>query len=181
MSKKILGLAGEIGSGKSTVAQYIMKQQNVSYHRFSNMLRDVLSRLFIEQNRDNLQKVSTLLRQNFGEDLFAKVMMEEVSHDQHDIVLIDGIRRLSDITHLQKLPEFQLIYIEADIKTRYERVVVRGENPDESQKTFEQFQADNQKEAEKQILTLREHAQHVINNDASIEELYAAIDKILAE
>ena len=68
--KIILGLAGEMASGKGTVAKYAATKYGAKSWRFSTMLRDVLDRLLLEQSRDNLQNLSTVLRQNFGEELW---------------------------------------------------------------------------------------------------------------
>ena len=119
MAKIIIGLAGEIACGKGTVANHIKEEHKASSYRFSTMLRDVLDRLYIEQTRENVSWISTILRQKFGEDLFAKVMAEDVKRDTGSVIVIDGIRRMADIEYLKKIPEFKLIYIEADIKKCY--------------------------------------------------------------
>jgi len=179
MTKIILGLTGEMGSGKGTIAKYIIEQKQGSSHRFSTMLRDVLNRLFIEQSRDNLQNFSTILRQTFGEDILAKVMFHEVQNDQHEIVVIDGIRRMSDIAFLTKIPEFKLIYTETDMKIRFDRISIRGENSDDGKKTFEQFIESHKNEAESQILDLRNHANVIINNNGSLEDLHRTVDQLI--
>jgi dephospho-CoA kinase len=181
MAKIILGLTGEMGSGKGTIAKYIIEQKQGSSHRFSTMLRDVLNRLFVEQSRDNLQHISTILRQTFGEDILAKVMFHEVQNDQHDIVVIDGIRRMSDIAFLTQIPEFKLVYTEADMKARFDRISVRGENSDDGKKTFEQFAESHKNEAESQILALRDHANVIIDNNGNLQDLYKTIDQLIAE
>lgn len=179
MAKLILGICGEMGSGKGTIAQYLTGQKGGGSHRFSTMLRDVLDRLFIDQSRENIQNLSTMLRQTFGDDLMAKVMYHEASKDQHDIVVIDGVRRLSDIIFLQKLPEFKLIYVEAIIETRYTRISTRGENADDNTMTFEEFVKAHQAEPETQILDLKTHADIVLDNNGSLENLHTKLDQII--
>ncbi len=144
MAKVIIGLAGESGCGKGTVAKHIIEKYNGSSFRFSTMLRDILCRIYLPDSRKNMQILSTILRQNFGEDVLAKVMSEDVKRNNKNIVVVDGIRRPADIKYLKELPEFKLIYVEADIKKRYDRLIQRGENPDDNQKTFEKFQKEHQ-------------------------------------
>jgi dephospho-CoA kinase len=128
-----------------------------------------------------MQLLSTALRQNFGEDILAKVMNEDIKRNDKDVAVVDGIRRLADIKYLKELPEFKLIYIEADIKKRYERLIQRGENPDDNQKTFEEFQKEHQQEAELQIRDLKQHANFILNNNGTFEDLYKQIDKIIKD
>lgn len=181
MAKIILGLAGEMACGKGTAAKYLVQKYGAKSFRFSTMLRDILDRLYLEQSRENLQVLSTFLRQNFNEELFAKVITEDVKKDVGDIIIIDGIRRLADIKHLEQLPEFKLAYIETAIEKRYERVVKRGENTDDLKKTFEDFKKDHKRETELQIKDFKNHADFLINNDGLLEDLYNQIDKILNE
>jgi len=146
MSKIILGFAGEIASGKGTATKYIVEKYNGSSYRFSTMLRDVLDRLYLGHSREAIQKLSTFLRQTFGENLMAKVMFEDVKKDVREVIAIDGVRRLADIEYLSQLPEFKLVYVEADMEKRFERITRRGENMDDGAKTFEEFKKDHTQE-----------------------------------
>lgn len=175
----VLGLAGEMASGKGTIAEYIHDKCHTSSHRFSTMLRDVLDRLHLEQSRDNLQALSTMVRETYGQDTFARVMAEDVKKDDADIVVVDGVRRLDDVKYLKKLPEFKLVYIDVDLKTRYNRIIERSENIDDRGKTFEQFVEESKDESEQQIVGLKEYADIVIDNSNDIEKLYEQVDAIV--
>lgn len=181
MAKIILGITGEIACGKGTITSHLAKEYGAGTHRFSTMLRDVLDRMYIEQTRDNLALISKILRKNFGEDVMAKTMMKEAENDEHEIVIIDGVRRLADIKYLRELPHFKLIYVEADINKRYERIIKRGENTDDIGKTFEEFQKEQELESEQQIRDLKNYADYAVNNDGTYVDLYGQIDKIIKE
>lgn len=178
-NKIILGLCGEIASGKGTIVKYLENKYGATSHRFSTPLRDVLKRLYLEINRENMQGISKVLRDFFGQNLLAKVITEDTKNDQNKIVVVDGIRRPADIEYLTKLPEFKLIYIKADIKIRYERIIKRGENEDDKNKTFEQFQKDHEAETELLIPQIGQTADIEIDNNSGYEELYAQIDRII--
>lgn len=181
MAKLILGFTGEIACGKGTASKYVVEKYAAASHRFSTMLRDVLQRLHIESTRENIQKISTLLRQNFGEDLLAKVIFHDTQEDTHEIVVVDGVRREADIKFLRELPHFKLVYIETSLETCYARIIKRGENPDDLTKTPEQFKKDHEAETEQQIKGLKEKSDAVVNNDGTPAEFYAQIDKIITE
>jgi dephospho-CoA kinase len=181
MEKIIIGVAGEIACGKGTVAKHIVEKYGAESHRFSTMLRDVLKRLYIEENRENMSNISTILRQTFGEDTLAKVMSNDAKSSKSNVVVVEGIRRLADIKYLKMIPGFKLIYVEVDMQKRYERITKRGENADDNTKTFEEFQKDHERETELQIKDLKNHADYVVENGGTLEELHAQIDKIMSE
>lgn len=178
-NKIILGLTGEIASGKGTVAKYLSEKHNANSHRFSTPLRDLLNRLYLEINRKNMQDISRVLREHFGQNLLARVITEDVKNDQNQVVIVDGIRRPADIEYLRELPEFKLVYITADPRIRYERLVKRGENEDDKNKTFEQFQKDHEAETELEIPIIGETADYKIDNSGNLDKLFAQIDKII--
>lgn len=177
----ILGLTGPMASGKTTVATYVKEMHGATTHRFSTMMRDVLDRLYIEQTRGNLQTLSTIVRQSFGEDTFAKVMAEDVKNDTSNIVVVEGIRRPDDAVYLRELPNFILVAIDADEKIRFNRISARSENPDDQGKTFEQFRQEQAQESEQKIVEIMKDATVTLNNNGSMEELYAAVENILSQ
>ncbi|GBE16409.1 hypothetical protein BMS3Abin15_00223 [bacterium BMS3Abin15] len=181
MPKIILGLAAELAGGKGTVAKHIIEKYDGSAHRFSTMLRDVLDRLYLDQNRENMQKLSTITRKAYGEDTLAKVISEDVKKDDHEVIVVDGVRRSADIKYLKELPEFKLIYIEADIEKRFERIKERGENPDDKSKTFEDFKKDHEGEADIRIRDLKKHADYIIDNNKDINYLHSQIDDVVSK
>lgn len=179
MKKIILGLAGEIASGKGTMAEYLQKNHQAGVHRFSSVLRAVAQKMYLEENRENLQKISTIFRENFDDNILSAVVAKDALKDDHLVVAIDGVRRLADIEYLKQLDGFCLVYIETSLEKRYERIVLRGENSDDATKTFQQFEKDHQREAELQIKDLKKEAQFVLDNNGSKEEFYRQIDEII--
>ena len=177
--KIILGFVGDLASGKGTICKYLSEKYGTNAYRFSTMLRDVLKRLYVENTRENLQNLSTMLRTNFGQDLMSRVIAEDVKNDPKEIVAVEGIRRPTDITYLQKNPGFHLIYITADPKIRWERLVKRNENPGDDKKTFEDFLKDEQAEADRLIKELGKSAEYTITNDGNLEEFYGQMEAIL--
>ncbi len=179
MSKIILGFVGPLASGKEEAKKYLVTKYRAGAHRFSIILRDILNRLYLPISRENLQYLSLDLRNRFGSDTLARVIAEDVKNDDHEIVVIDGIRRSDDIVSLKDLPNFYLIAIDADPQIRYTRLKLRNENAGDDQKTFANFIADGQKEAELEISSVMKNSQYQINNDGSLEDLYQQIDRII--
>ncbi len=179
MKKIIIGLVGEIASGKGTVANYLINEHKAESFRFSTPLRDVLNRMHIEINRKNMQTLSTTLRKEFGQDLLAKIIAKDVETSKSNIVVVDGIRRMQDIKYLRTLPEFKLVHISADLEIRFNRILERGENTDDTTKTFDQFKKDHKAETELEIPLVSAKSDIKIDNNSSVENLNLKINSLL--
>lgn len=180
-NKIILGFVGPLASGKGTVAKYLHEKYGSRAYRFSTMLRDILNRIYVPHSRENLQNLSQFLRERFGQDVLSKVIAKDVEQDSGKIVVIDGIRRPTDILYLQNIPGFHLIAITAEHELRWKRLVERNENAGDDKKTFEEFLRDGQAEAELHIAELEKKAEFTIVNNESKEELLAQVEKVLTQ
>jgi len=181
MSKIIFGFSGLLSSGKGTVVKYLEEKHGAKGYRFSSMIRYVLDRFYLPHTRENMVLASEALREKFGDDILSKTMAEDVKKDNTELIIVDGVRRLSDIKFLMLLPNFVLVKIETDYKIRYERLIKRGENSDDNSKTYEQFLADHQKSTEITIPEVMEKATETINNDGSLEDLHNQLDTLVAK
>ena len=181
MQKIILALAWEMGCGKGTLTRYLIKQYNAEIYRFSNPLRDILDRMHREKSRDTMQQLSTALRQVFGDDVLSEIILADVGQSESPFIVIDGVRRESDIKYLRHLEGFKLIYIDADIRTRYTRVTFRWENSSDTTKTIEEFVRETEAEAESRIRELKNISDIILENNGTIEDLEHQFEKNINE
>lgn len=177
--KIILALSGQIASGKDVTKKYLEEKYSAKSVKFSQILRDVLNRLTLPIERKTMQALSTLLRQNFGEDLLARNIAEDAKKLEAEIVILDGVRRPADILHAQKLAGFILVKIDATSELRYERMKKRNENAGDAEKTFEEFLADHEAEADKEVPVVMAQATKTLNNNGSFEDLYKQINDLI--
>ena len=177
--KIILGFTGLMASGKSTAAKYIKEKYGANTYRFSTALRDVLDRLYLPHKREHMQKLSTVLRESFGEEVLAKIMAEDVKNDPNELVVVEGIRRPGDVEYLKQNPGFVLVEIFTDIETSLTRLNKRGENPDDATKTLEKFKKDQEQESELKITEISKEATERINNNGSLEDLNNRLDELV--
>lgn len=177
----IIGLVGSMASGKGTATAYLKEKYGASSYRFSDMLGDMLDRLYLEHNRDNFVKLSEIIRHAFGEDIMAKTMARDVEKDSNKLIVVEGVRRLADIEYLNKMEGFILVEIFADLKTRYERLTKRTEKADDQTKTFAEFKADHQRSTELSITEVARRAQKKIDNNGTVKDLYRQLDVLVSE
>lgn len=180
-TKIVIGLIGEMGSGKSTVSRYITETYRASHYRFSDFLREILEKLYISPTRVNLIDLFLILAERFGENVLARPMKELVDKDQNSLIVVEGIRRPADISLLKELPNFYLIGITSPEHTRYARITARRENSDDSTKTYEGFKEDEQRPTEILIVDMIKNADYTIINDGTLEELCTKVNNLIAE
>ncbi len=179
MQKVVFGFAGEISSGKGTASAYLKDRHKASVYTFSGPLRDIADRIHQPQTRENLQKLSTMLREGFFDNLLSEIIYKDILQDDNQIISIDGVRRPADIEYLKKIDGFRLVYIEADLEKRFERIKNRQQNVDDQGKTFEEFKRDHEREAERKIKSLKEKADFVLENNGSFEDFYRQLEEML--
>lgn len=177
--KIIIAISGNIASGKNEMAKYIEKKHGGFSYRSSEVLRDILKRMNLSEKRENMQKVSTMIREYFGDNIISYIASCDLKKIRNNIIAIDGIRRLSDIEFFKKDFLVKLIYLEADLKKRFERIQKRSENSDDKKKTFKNFQNDHKREAEKRIRSLKSKADFIIKNNGTKKDFYNKIDEII--
>lgn len=178
-NKIIIGIIGENASGKTTMTNYICEKYGAVSFRFSDMLWDMLKRMHLPPTRENLQNISTAVRQIFGDDIMSKTLAKDMAASDATMTITEGIRRPSDIVALKKLPGFMLVAITTDPKKRFERLHGRNEKPDDATKTWEQFLIDADHEAEQKVKEIMASADVVITNNGTKEELFTQIDNFL--
>lgn len=181
--KIIIGFIGKLASGKGTAAGHLQQKYNAKIVMFSASLRDILDRLYLPQTRKNMQGLSQILREHFGQDTLARVVARDAARAEAEIVAIDGVRRPKDLEYLRSMPNFSLASIIAEPKTRYERMLKRGQNPGEAagELSFEQFQKNESAEAESLIGEVAKEAKFTVDNNGSLEDLKSQIDKIVEQ
>ncbi len=178
-NKIIIGLVGEMASGKGTVTSHLLEKYQATEYRFSDILKDILERVHLDVVRKNLASLSLGLRNHYGQDILAYALAQDIKNDDSQVIVVDGIRREADLKYLIEMEGFVLVYVEADLEKRYERLIGRNEKQDDKMKTFEEFKSDHELETETTIRELKGMADVVIDNNGSVEELQKQIDNLI--
>jgi len=173
---KVIGLIGRIASGKTVVADYLVKERGARYYRFSDVLRDVLTRLHKPVTRENLQNLGLGLRRMYGDGLLAEILRQDIMDSKAELVVVDGIRYQDEYDMVKSLGG-RLIHITAPQETRHRRAYGRGTRG-EAAICFEDFRKSEEKETERFIDEIGDKADFVIENTGTVEELKAKIGRI---
>jgi len=170
-SRKVIGLSGAIGSGKTTVCEYLKKKGFVA-HRFSQILERMLEEKNEKVTRSKLQKLAMKIHKSPGQRWLGKQLIEELPKDK-DIV-IDGLRFPEDHALMVETfgPAFCHVHIDTSIKTRESRIGNRSIEDIPIQESFYD-------PVESEIQNLKALSDHIVLNDQKLPKLYTQIDSLL--
>ncbi len=174
----VVGLVGRMGSGKGVVSDYLHEKYGASQHRFSQVLMDLLDRLYLPHDREMLQGIGACVRNTLGAEIIVDAFKKDLESDRSSVIVVDGIRYPNEVDMLRGFEENVLLFIEAPVKLRYERCKKRGEKG-EADMTYEKFLDAEGRETERYIDDLKEGADYVIDNSKTLEKLYEKIDNII--
>jgi uncharacterized protein YprB with RNaseH-like and TPR domain/predicted nuclease with RNAse H fold/dephospho-CoA kinase len=168
LSRKVIGISGAIGSGKTTTAEYF-KNKGFFYCRFSNILEKMLEERNENISRSNLQKIGLEIHKDPGQRWLGKELIKDLPKDK-DIV-IDGLRFLEDHSLMVETfgPSFYHLHIEASLDLRDSRVIER-EIEDIP------LQESSKSSVESQIEKLKDISDCTIFNNGKLSDLYSQID-----
>ena len=177
MQKTLFLISGLAGSGKSTIANYIMQKFDIKKYSLGDVLKEALvevGNLFNDpitlsdlydakkkkQYRHHMQAFGTdILRKYFGDDIFNIALEKRV--DNQKSFIIDDIRFKNEY-------DYWVNYAE---KYNYKLITLRVIRQENSLKENEKVHISEQ--------LLGVGFMELINNDGSKDELYKQIDEIL--
>ena len=130
-----VGVAGRIGSGKTTLAEQLAQRLDCVHASFGNYVRAVAIDRGISDDRDNLQTLGDELLGG-GWDNFCSSVLNHAGY-VGGAVVVDGIRHLAAVSALQRLVDpvpWQLIGVDAPDDTRVARLRGRGVSLEEARR-----------------------------------------------
>lgn len=181
MDKLYLGIAGQMLSGKDYAANFFVERFHAGHLKVSAFLDEILNILDLEVSRENEQKLGSLLRDLYGEEVMGKTLAAEAEKMNKPIVVLSSIRRLGEVAELKKLPGFKLLFIKSGERVRFHRQSERGEKAGESELTFGQFKQQHWHSAEQQIDDLQKEADFTVENNGTRQEFEAQLTKAITQ
>ncbi|MBU2025799.1 MAG: AAA family ATPase [Patescibacteria group bacterium] len=178
MRKKVfIGLSGEPGSGKDTVAKIIKEEFGAKVLTSSYLLKRSLS-IFLDEfsRKDMIWYVKELTKQ-FGEDIISKAMIKSMKRFKREMVVFNGVRLPSDCEYLKK-EKARLIYITADPRLRWKRIRIRNEKTDDNA-SWEKFMQMHYEKTEISVPKIGEKADYVIENNGTREDLKNKVVEVI--
>lgn len=112
----------------------------------------------------NLGKVMLDLRREEGSSTIARRSIDIILKMKHDIIIVDGIRSLSEVEEFKKhFPTFKLLAIHASPNTRFQRLRIRKRKDDVT--VWEKFRERDRRELKVGLGNVIASADIMIVND----------------
>ena len=179
---KVIGVVGEIGSGKDEVLKYLRDKYGVPYLSTGDIVRKMAEQEGVEGTRDNLEAISRRCFQDMGKGCFVRMAWEEIIRQGWKVAGISGVRTPDDVELLRKTFDEDFILMRVDIAdplVRYDRIRKRNEERDPL--TYEAFQAQDREEEETfNISKAVAMADCIVDNSGPLESLHSEIDAMVA-
>ena len=167
------------GSGKWTVVKYLAENTGGSIYRISDIAKHILEEFDIGASRGNIGKLSQLLRQSFWEDIYARAVTLFLAEKHSWTFIFDWPRRLSVIDVIENFSDSKIIWIETSPRIRYERMLQRWEKAHEDIMSYETFLELEGNPSERELTSIRDRADIIIENDGTREELLMKLVSII--
>ena len=179
----IIGLTGTLGSGKSTVVGYLEKK---GFKRFSvsdTSLKNEALKRGREPDRQARHDIANEYRSRGATKLMEAVYgFAKASVDAGENIVLEPQHTVAEVKFIQDLGG-KVIGVDADIRTRYERILKRGSEKD--QVSFEEFRAFQELESESDdpnannLIAAGKAADIHVRNDGTKEEFERQIEEAL--
>lgn len=165
---KVVGVTGMPGCGKTTLAR-MAEALGFKVVAMGDLVRAEAEKRGLKPDGETLRRLMVQLRAERGEDVLARLTVENVRRLKAERVLIDGVRSPAELEYFRKhFPDFKLIAVHTPQKLRFERLTGRRRSDDPS--AWEAFVARDLRELEVGVGAAIALADRVIENLSSLEE-----------
>lgn len=193
MSVKIIGLAGTHASGKDTVGKLLAEKYGYLHISTSDMLRAEKKRVFGDGPESLLTRNDSFvnnLRKEQGPGILIELAVEEYKRvaDKYPGGLVaSGIRAIGEADVIKKMGG-EIVFVDADPRTRYQRVIGRKRDANDNNVTFKEFMDMERSESDvdphdlniQNIPAMKDRADILLmNNGSDIEAFKEQIQKAL--
>lgn len=173
--KIVIGLVGETGSGKDTVAHYIKRKYGAHDLRFSLPMKKALKLFFERPNKTDQAWFYQVLKERFGEEILHLGIKRFI--EQHSgIMSINGLRMPNDFEFVKSFENGYVIYITANQELRWKRAYSRGEKADDKQSLEDFNEFESTTETEKAVPEIGAKADFTIKNETTMDDLLNQVD-----
>jgi len=177
----VIGITGTLGAGKGTVAEYLVKK-GFLHLQVRDFLVEIIRTEGHEVNRDAMFEMGNRLRAENGPAYITDQLYEKAVKSGQNCV-IESLRNPAEVEGLKRHTNFLLFAVDADQKTRYERIVSRAGEKDKV--SFEKFAEQEAKEMTstdkfaQNLSACIQMADYKFMNNGTREELEKQVDKII--
>ncbi|MBT3405082.1 AAA family ATPase [archaeon] len=179
----IIGITGTLGAGKGTIVDYL-KTKGFVHYSVRDFIVDEIKILSLAVNRDNMVLVANKLRAENSPSYIVEKLYESAREDG-GLAVIESLRAVGEVEALQSKGKFYLLAVDAEIRKRYERILLRQSKTDNV--SFQEFVVNEKREmisndpAKQNISQCINKADFVFENNGSFEDLEKKVEEVLQD
>lgn len=171
-------LVGKAGSGKDTVADYLVNNYGFRKYAFADKMKEIISSLFPykcvrEKPRSLLQNIGTYFR-SIDEMVWVDYLLRRIETDMPQHAVISDCRYANELVACMNVG-FTPVLIDCPKEIRDKRIIARGDAP----LTEEQENHPSETDVFEFIKTLSSPIPYTIENTGTLEELYNSVDELM--
>lgn len=165
------------GAGKATVRE-VAERLGCGAFVMGDEVRKETKQRGLEITLRNVGEVMIDIRREEGPSAVAKRSINKILKMKHDVIIVDGIRSLSEVEEFKKhFPSFKLLAIHASPKTRFKRLYMRKREDDVT--VWEKFIERDRRELEVGLGNVIASAEMMIINEGEKGAFYTEVTNLL--
>ena len=177
----IIGVAGRNGAGKGELVSFLQSRSFTALS-LSDAIRAELANQGLEETRERMIETGQAMRRRAGPGALAQGLAKQLLPDRN--YAIDSIRHPVEVEILRQHAEasghvFHLVWIDAKLDTRFDRLVERGRSGDPTTiadlETLEARERGSDDPNAQQLDAVEADADYRLANDDSLEAFQEAI------
>lgn len=169
----ILGIAGGIRSGKTSIAKCLAKNYNMSHYENSQVLRNILTSMRIVPSRENMYNLAQSMFSELGRDILARAWVAKDGFKEGRAIIVSGIRYPEELSVYRENGNFIFLYVDCPLDTRKSRMKFGVKDPSDDELHFDMESENYQKQ-------LRGEADFIVDNGGRLEISINSIESFLS-
>jgi hypothetical protein len=200
---KIIGIIGAIGSGKDTIAEYLIETQHFDKYAFASKVKDVAcvvfgwnremmegltpkSRKWREEvdeywgitPREAMQKIGTeMFRKHIDDQIWIKALIREIQYKSNSRRIVITDCRFENEIQAVKDMGGKIIYVQRGNEPEWAHKSIKAFE-DYNSEEYQWFKENNIHATDWQLYALKKYADFTIENNGTYDDLYDAVDKL---
>ncbi|MFH7880474.1 MAG: AAA family ATPase [Candidatus Aenigmatarchaeota archaeon] len=183
----ILGLSGFAASGKTEIANYLKEKYSFTILEFSQVIEEEAKRmglmknnLSLEEKKRVLSEVGAIIRKKYNDEaIFARFLVKKIMEENTERVVVTGFRSRYEVEVFKDAfkENFYLVWVETDVRLRYERRKLQDPNFNLS---FEEFLERDENDSKRLGLDkIKDMANFFIENNSTLDDLKKKVDDFI--
>ncbi|MEM2902590.1 MAG: AAA family ATPase [Candidatus Bathyarchaeia archaeon] len=174
--KTVLALAGMPGSGKGVFSE-AASSLGVPVYVCGDVVRDEAVKMGLPVNRVSMRRLMFELRSLEGSAAVVKRLMPKLGGEQSRIMVVEGVRSLSEVEELRKVFHVLVCAVHASPDVRFKRLASRGRADDP--RSVEEFKSRDMDELKLGLGDVIALADRVFINEGGLEEFKGEVKRFL--